>query len=58
MDTTPDIRDVWWSFGDLSGAHGADVTHTYLRPGNYLVNLWVTNAAGTTAHRELTVAIP
>lgn len=54
----PDIRDIWWSFGDLSGAHGPDVSHTYLQPGNYRVNVWVANAAGTTAHQELTVAVP
>jgi hypothetical protein len=58
MDAAPDIRDVWWSFGDLSGAHGPDVSHTYLRPGNYLANVWIANAAGTTTHRELSVAIP
>jgi ADP-ribosylglycohydrolase/PKD domain-containing protein len=52
------LRDVWWSFGDSSGAHGADVSHTYLRPGAYPINVWVTGAAGTTAHRELSVAIP
>src|SRR4029078_9783306 len=48
-DAAPRPPDVWWSFGDMSGAHGADVSHTYLRPGNQLVNLWVTDAAGTTA---------
>jgi hypothetical protein len=58
MAAAPGIRDIWWSFGDLTGAHGADVSHTYLRPGNYRVNVWVANASGTTAHQEQTVAIP
>jgi hypothetical protein len=58
MDAAADIRDIWWSFGDLSGAHGPDVSHTYLQPGNYRVNVWVANASGTTTHRELTVTIP
>jgi hypothetical protein len=58
VDAGAGIRDTWWSFGDLSGAHGQDVSHTYRQPGGYRVNVWVANASGTTAHRELTVAIP
>ncbi len=58
VDAGAGLRDAWWSFGDLTGAHGQDVTHTYLRPGTYRVNLWVSSAAGTTSHRELAVAIP
>ena len=58
VDAGAGIRDVWWSFGDLSGAHGQDVSHTYRAPGQYRVNLWVANAAGTTAHREVTVVVP
>ncbi len=52
------IRDAWWSFGDFSGAHGQDVSHTYAKPGLYRVNVWVANALGTTTHREQTVTIP
>ena len=33
VDAGAGIRDTWWSFGDLSGAHGQDVSHTYLQPG-------------------------
>lgn len=58
VDAGAGIRDTWWSFGDLSGAHGQEVSHTYLQPGNYRVNLWVASAAGTTTHRELSVAVP
>jgi hypothetical protein len=58
MNPAPGIGDIWWSFGDLSGAHGPDVSHTYLQPGNYRVNVWVANASGTTAHQELTVTAP
>ena len=55
---SPGNRDVWWSFGDLSGAHGEDVSHTYLEPGPYRINLWVSNAFGTTEHRELAITVP
>lgn len=58
VDAGAGVRDTWWSFGDLSGAHGQDVSHTYLQPGQYRANLWVANTAGTTAHRELTVTVP
>ena len=58
VDAGAGIRDAWWSFGDLSGAHGQDVSHTYLQPGQYQVNLWVASALGTTTHRELTVTVP
>jgi PKD repeat protein len=58
VDAGAGIRDAWWSFGDLSGARGQDVSHTYLQPGQYHVNVWVANASGTTAQRELPVTIP
>ena len=37
-----------WSFGDSATATtGAGVTHTYLAPGTYNVNLTVSNGAGS-----------
>lgn len=58
VDAGPGIRDTWWSFGDLSGAHGQDVSHNYRQPGEYRVNLWIASTSGTTTHRELTVVVP
>ncbi|MEK6278003.1 MAG: ADP-ribosylglycohydrolase family protein [Actinomycetota bacterium] len=49
------VQDVWWSFGDLSGAHGSAVSHAYRAPGTYRVTVWVSDTLGRTATRELTV---
>jgi hypothetical protein len=51
------IRDVWWSFGDLSGARGAAAAHTYRRAGDYRVIVWVADALGRTSVRELDVTV-
>jgi hypothetical protein len=51
------LRDVWWSFGDLGSARGAEVAHTYRAPGSYRVIVWVADSLGRTTARELTVAI-
>jgi hypothetical protein len=52
------IRDVWWSFGDLSGARGSAVSHTYRTPGTYAVIVWVSDGLGRTAILELSVSVP
>ena len=52
------IRDVWWSFGDLSGARGSAVSHTYRAPGTYAVIVWVSDGLGRTVIRELSVSVP
>jgi ADP-ribosylglycohydrolase/PKD domain len=49
------IRDVWWSFGDLSGARGSALTHTYPRPGRYRVTVWASDGLGRTSTQQLSV---
>jgi PKD domain/ADP-ribosylglycohydrolase len=59
LASDPDgVRDVWWSFGDLSGARGSSPSHTYARPGTYRVVVWAADGLGRTSARELTVAVP
>lgn len=52
------IADVWWSFGDLSGARGGSVSHTYRLPGTYDVTVWVADGLGRTTTQELSVTVP
>lgn len=43
------IRSYEWTFGDGNGATGSIVTHRYTAPGNYSVQLTVTDDAGSIA---------
>jgi hypothetical protein len=52
------VRDVWWSFGDLSGSRGTPITHNYRHPGTYRVAVWAADGLGRTALRQLEVTIP
>ncbi len=49
-----------WAFGDGQGGYGANVSHTYSRPGIYQVTLVVVDSIGdrSTHHLNLTVASP
>lgn len=52
-----------WNFGDGGTGTGASTTHTYATPGQYIVLLTVTNAAGQSATNDaaltyLTVGAP
>lgn len=52
------VRDVWWSFGDLSGARGATVRHAYRAPGSYRAIVWAADGLGRTTARSLQVTVP
>ena len=49
-----------WSFGDLGGAAGSPVTHTYLLPGTYTVTLTVSDpldlGADETTSQQVTIS--
>jgi ADP-ribosylglycohydrolase len=52
------IADAWWSFGDLEGARGTEVSHSYRVPGTYRVIVWIADGLGSTSTRQLTVTVP
>lgn len=61
-NTTPDITQVTWNFGDLSSGAANDATgtpayHNFAAPGNYAVNTTSTNAYGCTAVETQIVTI-
>ena len=56
-DSLGTITNYAWSFGDGSIGVGPVASHTYAASGNYTVVLTVTNAAGQTATRALSVAV-
>ena len=49
---------IAWSFGDGGSATGATATHTYLRAGNYVVTVTVTDASGLQTVKTATAVIP
>jgi PKD domain-containing protein/Big-like domain-containing protein len=52
------VTSYSWIFGDGSGpAGGVTVTHTYAKPGNYTVQLSVTDNSGSVAATTRTVAV-
>lgn len=51
------IRDIRWSFGDLSAAAGAAPEHTYLEPGTYQATAWAMDGRGRTGFKVLTVKV-
>lgn len=48
-DSVGSITDYLWNFGDGTGAHGMQTSHTYAAPGTYVVTLTVTGSNGATA---------
>lgn len=46
-DTSTNVLDRFWNFGDGSGSTEVDPVHTYEEPGDYTVNLTVTNTVGS-----------
>ena len=49
-DLSPGGPTAWfWDFGDNSTSTERDPIHTYTAPGNYTVNLTVTNTAGSSS---------
>ncbi|AGB01803.1 PKD domain-containing protein [Methanoregula formicica] len=58
-DQSTNIPTAWnWSFGDGSYASSQNATHTYTAPGNFTVNLTVTNPAGSnTTSKKAYIAV-
>ncbi len=46
-----------WAFGDGTSGSGMIATHTYLRPGTYVVSLEVTNSLGLRDSERVTVFV-
>lgn len=51
------ITTYAWSFGDGAIASGATTSHTYTTAGTYSATLTVTDNAGATASRSLTITV-
>jgi PKD repeat protein len=48
IDTSTNAPTIWlWDFGDGNSSDQQSPVHTYMSPGEYTVNLNVTNAAGS-----------
>ncbi len=46
-----------WSFGDGAASSSATTTHPYAAAGSYVVNLWVNDSGGGSAHTQTTVTV-
>lgn len=57
---TDNIDDLEWAFGDGASFVGDTATHTYAAPGDYIVNLRITNRCGldTVITRTITIEAP
>ena len=51
------IENYEWAFGDGTSGSGAFATHTYSKPGIYIVTLTVKDAAGNTVSDSLTITV-
>ena len=51
------IENYDWAFGDGTSGSGAFATHTYSKPGIYIVTLTVKDAAGNTVSDSLTITV-
>ncbi len=49
------IVDYVWDFGDGTGAQGPRVTHTYIRAGEYIVSLTVTDQDGLSSSSRMQI---
>jgi PKD repeat protein len=56
-DPDGSITEYSWSFGDGSTASGASPTHTYTDPGEYTVEVTVTDDGGKTATATQTISV-
>jgi hypothetical protein len=57
-DDLDGILGFEWSFGDLTRAFGANVTHVYPGPGTYTAVVHVADGTGNTSWREVGVVVP
>jgi uncharacterized delta-60 repeat protein len=55
-DSDGTIQAYKWGFGDGNAGSGRTVSHTYARPGSTTVSLTVTDNAGATAQRKMTIS--
>jgi YVTN family beta-propeller protein len=46
-----------WSFGDGTTASGVSVNHSYSRPGDYFVVLWINDSSNGSVKRTLAIAV-
>jgi PKD repeat protein len=57
-DPDGDVITYSWDFGDGGGGSAdSNPTHTYYDPGNYLVNLTVTDEGGLTSTASLDIKV-
>lgn len=56
-DANGDALTYTWDFGPLGTQTGATITHVFTAPGNYTVNLTVSDGAGGAAVWTLTVSV-
>lgn len=54
----PDITTYNWDFADGSTATGENVTHTFARPGNYLVTLTTNSPNGNVTYETVVSVLP
>ncbi|MEU6642703.1 ThuA domain-containing protein [Saccharomonospora sp. NPDC046836] len=52
-----EITDYSWDFGDDTTAEGANATHTYTEPGEYLAVLTATDAEGRTSTTGVRITV-
>ncbi|AMJ66263.1 PKD domain-containing protein [Hymenobacter sp. PAMC 26628] len=57
-DNSQDSFTNTWDFGDNTRGQGKTVTHTYIRPGSYQVQLIAAGRAGSATSPQQTVVIP
>jgi hypothetical protein len=51
------VLDYHWEFGDGVSAGGAEVSHAYTQPGQYIVTVTATGLNGRTAGNTLAISI-
>jgi len=51
------IASYFWEFGDGSTGMGKNCSHAYQRPGNYTVNLTITDTSGHSFTRTMSITI-
>lgn len=56
-DSDGEIKNYTWDFGDEKTETGKDVSHTYLKPGNYTITLTVRDDDGAENSTSLNITI-